>query len=316
MPDCQVQFPSLSKTIVVERGTTLLEAARRARIAINNICGGDGICGRCKLVVREGRVGGDPTMLLTDEEIKAGTVLACQSLVESDLVVDVPEETRAREMAAVDEATERFRADRPGIAARELDKSPLVEKVFLELEKPTIENNLPDCQRLQRMVTRATGISALQTGLKTIRRLPEVMREKAFAVTVTVGKRRDIGEIMAVEAGDASGRNYMAVLDVGTSTVVAHLVDAVRMTTVDTRACFNSQSVYGREVTARIMASEKKGSGELQKLVVEDINRLISKLAADNEVDLGEITAVVSAGNTAMNHFLSLIHISEPTRPY
>lgn len=304
MSDCKVQFQSFSKTVVVESGTTLLEAARRARIAISNICGGDGICGRCKLVVREGRVGGDPTLLLSDEEIKAGTVLACQSLVESDLLVDVPEDTRAREMAAVDEAAERFRADRPGIAAREFDKRPLVEKVFLKLDEPTIENNLPDCQRLQRMLTKATGISSLQTGLKTIRRLPEVLREKDFEVTVTVGRRQGIGEIMAVEAGDASGRNYMVVLDVGTSTVVAHLVDAVRMTTVDTRACFNSQAVYGREVTSRIIASEKKGTEALQKLVVEDINRLISRLAADNDVAVEEITAAVSAGNTAMNHFL------------
>jgi len=304
MADYAVQFSPIYKAVRVERGTTLLEAAGLAGITIDNICGGDGICGRCKMILREGKVGGDPTMLLTREEIRAGVVLACQSLVESDLIVEIPEETRAREMVSIDEAAERFRADRPGTKKRDFVKSPLVERVFLKLDEPTIDNNLPDCQRLARMVTRATGIPAMQTGLKVIRRLADVLREGNFAVTATVGRRGETVEIMDLDAEDTSGSNYMAIVDVGTSTVVVHLVDVIRMTTVDTRACFNSQSVYGREVTARIMASEKRGPEELQRLLVEDINRLISMAASENDVHLKDITAAVCSGNTTMMHFL------------
>ncbi len=305
MSDCKVQFSPIYKAVSVPRGTTLLEAARRARIAISNICGGDGICGRCRMIVREGKVGGDSTGLLTREEIMAGTVLACQSTVLTDLRVDIPEETRAREMVEVDETADRFRAARPMIRKREFAKSPLVEKVFLKLEEPTISNNLPDCQRLGRMVTRATGIASIQTGLKVIKRLPEVLRAQNFQVTATVGRRGEIGEIVDVEPGDTSARNFIAVIDVGTSTVVLHLVDVVKMATVVARACFNSQSAYGREVTARIMASEKEGGAEkLQQLLVEDINRLITAACSEKGVALRDVNAAVVAGNTAMNHFL------------
>jgi uncharacterized 2Fe-2S/4Fe-4S cluster protein (DUF4445 family) len=304
MADCKIQFSPIFKAIKVPRGVTLLEAARAARITIKDICGGDGICGRCKMIVREGEVGGDSTGLLTREEIMSGTVLACQSTVLSDLVVEIPEETRAREMVEVDEAAERFRAARPMIRKREFAKSPLVEKVFLELEQPSIDNNLPDCQRLQRMISRATGIDSIQTGLKVIRRLPEVLRAEDFRVTATVGRRGEIGEIMDVEPGDTSARNFIAVIDMGTSTVVLHLVDVVEMTTVDTRACFNSQSAYGREVTARIMASEQEGPEKLQQLLVEDMNRLIAASCSEKGVELRDVNAAVCAGNTAMTHFL------------
>ena len=92
-----VQFSPIHKAVTVEAGTTLLEAAGKAHITIDSVCGGDGICGRCKMIVREGKVGGNVSSLLTREEIRQGVVLACQTAVESDLVVDIPEETRAQD---------------------------------------------------------------------------------------------------------------------------------------------------------------------------------------------------------------------------
>ena len=73
----------------------------------------------------------------------------------------------------------------------------------------------------------------------------------------------------AIEGGDTSDRNFMVVVDMGTTTIVAHLVDARSMRTLDARACFNSQGVYGREVTRRMITAEQKGVEELQRLLVE-----------------------------------------------
>ncbi len=307
---CRVQFSPIGKAVSVAKGTTLLEAARLAHITINDICGGDGICGRCKMIVHRGKVRGNPTGLLKREEVLAGMVLACQSTVESDLAVEIPEETRAREMLEFNAAAQRFRASHPRFRKRDFARSPLVEKVFLKLEPPTLDNNLPDCQRLQRMIGKSAGISIMQAGLKVIRRLPEVLRQKGFQVTALVGRRRDIGEIVDLEPGDTSDRSYMAVVDVGTSTVVVHLLDAVHMTTVGTQACFNSQSAFGREVTSRMIAAERGNPKELQRALIDDINRLISAAASEAEVQLGDITAAVCAGNTTMIHFL----LGLPTR--
>ncbi|MFH1731928.1 MAG: ASKHA domain-containing protein, partial [Planctomycetota bacterium] len=304
MPRYKVQFSPIYKAVTVEAGTTLLEAAGKAHIAIDSVCGGDGICGRCKMIVREGAVRGDVSPLLTREEIRQGVVLACQTTVQSDVVVDIPEETRARDKIVIDRDAQRFRAERAVVREREFERSPLVTKVCLRLDPPTLENNLADCQRLQMVIEKETGISSMQTGLKIIRRVPEILRQNDFTITATIGMRRGIAEVMDLEGGDTSAENYMAIVDAGTSTIVVHLVDAVTMATVDAQACFNSQATYGREVTTRMISAEKRGAEQLQQLLVGDINELIRALATKNSVNLKDINAVVCAGNTAMMHFL------------
>jgi uncharacterized 2Fe-2S/4Fe-4S cluster protein (DUF4445 family) len=304
MAEYRVVFMPLNKTVLVEAGTTLLEAAGRARVSIDSACGGDGICGRCKMIVREGRVGGDVTGLLTREEIRAGVVLACQATVESDLAVDIPETTPAREKIVIDRDAQRFRAVLPGTKPRDFARAPLVSKLTLQLAEPTIHDNTADCERLRRAVEKESGIPFVQTGLKIIRQMPQVLRRADYRVSVTVGRRHGVGEIMEVEGADASRGNYAAAVDLGTSTVVVHLVNLETGETVDAEACFNSQATYGREVTARMMAAERRGMDRLQRLLVEDMNSLIATLAMKNSVNLKDITSVVCAGNTAMMHFL------------
>ena len=304
MAEHRVVFAPLETSVTVEAGTTLLEAVGKAGITIDSVCGGDGICGRCKMIVKKGEVGGDVTALLTRDQIRQGVVLACQTTVQSDLVVEIPEETRAKERIVIDKDAQRFRAVRPGVEKKEFEKSPIVTKVLLAIDPPTLENNLADCQRVQMAVQKLTGISSMQTGLKTIRRMPRILRENNFTVTATIGRRRGVVEIMDIEGGDTSARNTIAVVDVGTSTVVVHLVDTATTETIGAEACFNSQATYGREVTTRMIAAEKRGPDRLRHLLVEDINRLIAALAGECDVSLKDITAVVCAGNTAMMHFL------------
>lgn len=299
-----VTFSPLYKSVSVEAGMSLLEAAAKADLVIGSVCGGDGICGRCKMVVKEGKVRDGATMLLTREEIQGGVVLACQTFVEGDVSVDIPKETLASERVVVDEDAQRFRALHPGITRKPYARSPLVRRVFLKLPPPTLDSNLADFERVQDQITRQTGITSMQMGLRLARGLPDLLRENDFAVTATIGYRGEIAEVMDINGGDLSARNYIAVVDIGTTTVVVHLVDVVGMTTVDAQACFNSQAVYGREVTARIMAAEKRGDATLQERVVEDLNRLVSTVASRNNVLPRDITAVVCAGNTTMIHFL------------
>ena len=301
---CTVVFSPLETTVTVAPGTTLLEAAAKARISIDSVCGGDGICGRCKMIVKSGEVGGDPIATLTRAEIRQGVVLACQTTVQSDLLVEIPEQTRAKEKILIDKDAQRFRAVHPGIKKRQFEKTPIAEKLLLTIDPPTLENNLADCGRIQLWIQKLTGISSMQAGLKIIRRMPEILREKDFAVTVTIGRRQGTVEIMDIESGDATANNAIVVADIGTSTIVAHLVDVATMKTLGAEACFNSQAAYGREVTARMIAAEKRGPERLQEMLVEDLNRLISALAAEHDMRPKDIPAVVCAGNTAMMHFL------------
>jgi uncharacterized 2Fe-2S/4Fe-4S cluster protein (DUF4445 family) len=304
MNSCKVTFYPQNKVVSVEKGTSLLDAVSKANITINNLCGGDGICGRCKMIVKEGEVSAEVSPKLTREEIKSGFVLACLTQINSDLVVEIPEQTLAKEKIRADLDAERFRNFEQTVILKEYKPSPLVRKVYLELEPPTLANNTADHERLIEAICKRIEICEAQMGLKIIKTLPEILRENKFHVTATVGLRGHVAEIMNVEGGNTEERNFMIIVDMGTTTIVAHLVDAISLRTLDAKACFNSQGIYGREVTRRMISAEKKGSVELQKLLIGDINRLVRSLANDNYVSLKDITAIVCAGNPAMGHFL------------
>ena len=103
MKKCKVTFYPQNKVVSVEKGTSLLEAVSNAHITINNLCGGDGICGRCKMIVKQGDVTGEISEKLTREEVKRGIVLACMTYVESDLNIEIPEDTLAKEKIKAEE---------------------------------------------------------------------------------------------------------------------------------------------------------------------------------------------------------------------
>lgn len=305
MPDCTVSFQPQNRTVRVTEGTTLLEATLKANISINNLCGGDGICGRCKMIVAKGKVGGQVSTKLSREEIQAGYVLACLTSIQTDLIVEIPQETWAKEKLVADEDAERFRAfaQVPRMEGG-YTPSPLVRKVYLELDLPSLANNISDHQRVCESIRRRMKIDSMQMGLKIIKNIPQLLRENNGKITATVGLRKDVAEVMNIEGSNTENTNYMIIIDIGTTTVVAHLVNAITLETVDAKACFNSQGVYGREVMGRMIAAERKGVDELQKLLIGDINQLIAGLSKENKVHLKDITAVVCAGNTAMGHFL------------
>ena len=300
-----VTFLPHGRTVRVERGESLLVASSRAHIGLNNLCGGDGICGRCRMVVRSGEVEGGVSAKLTREEIRRGVVLACMTTVAGDLTVEIPKETIAQERVIGGEESDRFRSFAPGVEYDErYTPAPLVTKVYLELAKPTLADNVADHQRVSEAIRRRLGVGSTQMGLKVMRSLPEILRREDYRVTATVGLRLEVAEIMDVEPGDTSANNFMIVIDIGTTTIVAHLVDATGMKTLDAKACFNSQGIYGREVTGRMISAEKRGVDELQRVMIDDINGLVRSLAEENDTSLRDITAVVCAGNTAMGHFL------------
>ncbi|MCD5407782.1 2Fe-2S iron-sulfur cluster-binding protein [Candidatus Bipolaricaulota bacterium] len=282
-------------------GATLLSAAAAAGVELPS--GGDGICGRCRLIVRRGKVEAAPTLHLSREEVKAGYVLACQARVQGDVEVEVPPESREAVAAAVDLDAREFLAPEAE-AGEKFPRAPLVEKLFLSLPPPTLEDNLGDQERLFREVRRHRPAPILQAGLKVLQAIPALLRESDWRVTATLAQRGGTVELLQVEPGDRSGTAYGVAVDVGTSTVVAHLLDLNSGNTLDAEAKYNSQRAYGEEVTRRIIAAEREGPARLQALVVEDINDLVSLMVERRGIRLSDVVAVLCAGNTAMVHFL------------
>ncbi len=312
----RIRFLPEGHETAVEQGKTLLEAARQANVYVGAICGGEGVCGKCRVIVRTGEVEGESTQFLTREEIRRGYVLACQVVPTSDLEVEVPPETRLGGYEAIAKDGEQFRdfahrgAQRP---PAELD--PVVEKFFLELPKPTLDDPTADQERLLQAVSKKRP-GAMQMGLKVARELPRMLRRLTTRrsswkwqwdgrITAAVGLRSDVNEILCVEQGDTSDWNFGLALDVGTTTVVGHLVDLSTGTTREAAAKYNSQIEYGADIINRINSARQPGGAEaLHRAVIQDVDLLIGDLVERARVGRGDIYCVVVSGNTAMSHLL------------
>jgi len=303
---CTVCFEPSGLKTEVPAGAVLLEAAHKVGVYLTSICGGDGYCGKCKVIVDEGQFQSRPTTLLTAEESLQNTVLACQTKILSDMTVTVPKSHLLDAGQILTDSNAHRFSELTGMvqpAAFKLD--PLVQKLYLEMTPPTTSDHTADHERLYLAIRGQIDAPVMQTGFRILQKLSPALRSSDYKVTATIGRRGKTTEVIEVEPGDHSKRNLAVAVDMGTTTVVAHLVDLTSAVTIDTEAIYNSQISFGEDYIRRIMyAEENNAFDQMQNLLVQDVNNLIVTLAARKKVDLQDITAVVCSGNTAMIHFL------------
>jgi len=301
---------------VAKEGDNLLDIAKPANVFLNSVCGGKKICGKCKVIIRKGKVKTEETPFITPQEREQGYVLACQTTIHSDLEVELLPESRVEDEQFLtgDEEIimDQFNGQEttsPSQSSERLQTiSPfpsLTTKLHLKLSPPTLQDNVDDMGRLLREIRRGRQIPFIQTGLMNIKNLGRFLRDNNWDVTVLLGNRDGIIELMQIEAGDTSAQNYGVAVDVGTTTVVAHLVDLSTRKTLGIEATSNSQSNYGADVITRIIYSlDTNGLDVLHKSVADDINGLINLLIQKNRIDINDVTCVMCSGNATMTHLL------------
>jgi uncharacterized 2Fe-2S/4Fe-4S cluster protein (DUF4445 family) len=304
--------PSGLKT-EVSAGTVLLDAARQAGIYLSSICGGDGYCGKCKVVVDEGQFQARPSPLLTPDETRENMVLACQTRILSDMIVTVPKfHALQTSQILMDVDTRRFSELAGEVQAGVFPFDPLVQKLYLEMTPPSVQDHTADHERLYLAIREKIDAPIMQTGFRILQKLSPVLQDSGYKVTVTIGRRGGTTEVIEVEGGNHCRRNFAVAVDLGTTTVVAHLVDLTNARTLDAEATYNSQINFGEDYIRRIIyAEENNAFDEMQNRLVHDANSLIVTLATRQKIDLQDITTVICAGNTAMVHFLLNL---DPTR--
>ena len=146
---CSVRFEPSGLKAQVDEGTILLEAARTAGVYLTNICGGDGYCGKCKVVVDRGQTQSRPTTLLTADEIRQNMVLACQTKILSDITVTVPKShVLGADQILMDFDDDRFSKLPSEIKEAPFVYDPLVRKLYLEMSEPTVTDHCADYERL------------------------------------------------------------------------------------------------------------------------------------------------------------------------
>lgn len=308
MAEYTIKFMPEGKTATCTSEESILDAAQRAGVYVHSLCGGDMICGKCRVILQEGQVFEEQHMLLSREEVQANYVLACASHPRSDLVVEVPVESRMEgKQILIDQDAQRF----SGLAKVDLSKydfahAPLTEKLYLQTPAPTLEDNLADLNRLYRAIRSKIEAPIMQSGLKNIRRLPQVLRRGGWKITCTIGERGGTKEVLEIEEGDTSLRNFGVAVDVGTTTVVTHLIDLNTSKVLATDATYNSQIAFGEDVITRLIyAKEEVGGRErLHEAIVGNLNMLINNIVTEAEVNMQEVSCLLCAGNTTMMHFL------------
>ncbi len=316
MEKFKVTFYPANKTVEVERDKTILSAAISAGVYINSACGGDGVCGRCKIILKKGQVLAHPTGMVSLAETKKGVYLACLTTVYGDLEIEVPPESGLdEEKLEPEEIDFRLKGFYSGSEDIEPPKSflddkifkhsPLATKLYLELPPPTLEDKVSDLERLYRQIRRLQDVPIMQTGLSNIRQLGELLRDSDWKVTVTLGKRDGTTEIVLIEPDNASSKNFGMAFDIGTTTVSGQLVDLNTKKVLGTKAIYNKQANFGSDVITRIVyAREPDGLEKLHHAVIDGMNQMIQELVSEHKIDLNDVNCVLCTGNTTMIHLL------------
>jgi uncharacterized 2Fe-2S/4Fe-4S cluster protein (DUF4445 family) len=288
----KVVFNPMDKMVEVERGSVLLDAIREAGINIRSICGGDGDCGTCKVILNKGEISHVSTKYkdwLSPQEISEGYYLACQIRILSNGEFTIPVESRITS---------------PKIllsSEMNIDKLDPESKKYLVTLMP-----LQSGEHLQIRFENYSGpIPKVSNAIYN-----KLLRMKG-TITATLSRGCRPPKIIHVESGDRTSLNYGLAIDVGTTTIVALLIDLTNGKISGKASALNNQITYGETLVTRIAFSRKAENGlqKLKQAIVQTINDLVKSLTSNAGIKNEEITSVSVGGNTVMNHLLAGVDV-------
>ncbi|MEM2554570.1 MAG: ASKHA domain-containing protein [Nitrososphaerota archaeon] len=269
----EIVFQPYGKKINIEKNINLLEAARIAGIGIRSVCGGKGTCGKCKIIVKKGNVDfksiGEE--FLTEDEALKGYVLACLSYPLEDCEIFVPIESR------------------------------------IEGQKLQLEAKIPKISLLTSIKKIYYPPEKIDYALQLTNLNKEAISLYPKGITLTIREYGKKKGVINIENGDTS-KNFLGLaIDIGTTKIVAYLVDMENGNIINKVSDFNKQLVYGEDVVSRIGYTYKKDERkyEMQKAVIDTINDLIFKLLKNTNFSINDIYDVCVAGNTVMTYLFA-----------
>lgn len=328
----------------VDEGASIREAARQLGVEIESICAENATCGKCKIVVEEGRferynidskrenLSAPSTgeidyfkrrpKLLKEYNWEVGQVrLACQAKVVGDVLIHVPEESLGNKQIIRKTATERV-----------IEIKPSIRKYFIQMKPPSLEDPVADWERLSQEIERSISLvrrgesnlpdaSDLNIDYDCLRELGVILREGNWKVTVSIWQDN---EIIRVQPGFVDG-SFGAAVDIGSTTIALYLCDLETGEILAAESEMNPQIVYGEDVMSRIQYAISKSDGleKLHKTLIHTINQLMKKAVktanerfsqesssstlippGGNGISVDDILEIVFVGNTTMHHLL------------
>ncbi len=280
------EAPPTQRSVRVPPGVSVFDSASWNGIAIDSTCGGHGTCHKCKVRVEPATpVTRHDARTFNPAELGAGWRLACLVQATRDHDVVVPPLVTRPKAATV------------GVG-RQVILRPAVQKRYVELTEPTLEDQRPDLVRLLDAIDDLEPVPDLHV----LRRLPKVLREADFKVTAVIVDEA----LIDVEPGDTTGVRYAIAFDLGTTTVVATLLDLVTGTPVAVASMLNKQQPFGGDVISRISATmlDPAALGRLQEAAAQTLSTLAEQVCREGGVDRLHVYEAALAGNATMTALL------------
>ncbi len=310
-----VRFEPSGKEISLPTGSLLSEAARKVGLDINQPCGGQGRCGRCVVQVKSGNLRRRSTVRLSQEDIDDGYALACQSVVEEDLIVFIPPQEEIERRLTTDKTV--AQVETPSWYYANLSQP--VRRYRLVIEPPSLDDQRDDLSRLKTALKKQHGFSDVNISRSLLTSIGNVLRQADWEVTAIlhhqdIPSRKDAPvEMLKVLPGLVMDHEPLwgIAVDIGTTTITVWLVDLVSGSVSAQASEYNQQINRGEDVISRIIyAGKENGGEELQTLVTSTINALITtvceqiKSVALSPEDI--LKATISGNSTMMHLFLGI----------
>ena len=304
--ECKVVFSPSGKRGYFNKGTSLLDASRQLSVDIDSVCGGRALCGRCQIEVTEGDFAKhnihsslNSVEGITEAENKfrerrgldMNRRLSCQATLLSDVVIDVPAESQVHQQVI-----------RKKNEAHDIDIDPVVKAYYVKVEEPDMHKGSADLMRLMDALKKEWGLVRLTCSLDLIQSLQKILRVNQWNVTVAI---RNNTEIISIWPG-FKDTLYGIAIDVGSTTIAAHLCELSTGRVVGSSGSMNPQIRFGEDLMSRVSYIMMNDGGEqdLIKVVRESINEIITNIIEDNNLERSDICEITLVGNPIMHHLV------------
>jgi uncharacterized 2Fe-2S/4Fe-4S cluster protein (DUF4445 family) len=321
-----IDFEPISRRVYFLENKTIYEILTKIFVPIRSLCGGQGSCGKCKILIQKGQEYLNPPTIsemkfINRDEFKKGWRLACQATINKDYIqmLEKKKSPQFRIFLPDELVIEDFKILTSGIN-KGVYLNPVVKKLYIEVEKPSLNKPIPDVERILTSIAsvgkNVKEDNSVRFDFELLKELPQILRESNHKITLTFW---DNETIIAVEPGNTVKENFGIAIDIGTTTLVGYLINLNNGKTYSVASKLNRQTAYGEDLITRITYIKDNVDG-LQKLnsaVMNDLNDIILKTCSKANIKPTQIYEAVIVGNSVMHHiFLGLNPVNIGLSPY
>lgn len=321
-----IDFEPISRRVFLARDSTIYEMLSDLNIPIQSICGGAGTCGKCKITIQIGKDFLIPPSnierkFLNQDDIDKGVRLACQTKIDMNKVhlLENKSPPQFRVFLPNELVLEDFNILTSGVS-KGIKLHPTIRKCYLEVEKPSLEDPLPDFERVIRKLLsvdhKLKKNIQINIEFNLLDDLPKLLRENNHKITLTLWNNHTI---IDCEPGNTVDENFGIAFDIGTTTVVGYLINLNNGKIYATDSCLNSQTAYGEDLVTRLtfIKEQPQNLAILNSTIKKDMNGILERTCDSANIDPSQIYEASIVGNSVMHHiFLGINPINIGLSPF